>query len=207
MAAADWKKAVAKPAWPAAVQMNATYPPPAFARLNPAGFFHAVGPDSQGGAEDQVGLHGEEGRVGNLRELDGVGAAQDVLGGGEKDVAGTGEVFGPHGGLLLKGSLMAVISINHGASSSLFSFCVQLCLDVVGFWGVCISVWALVSGGHRLAPVSAAALVGARRSPLGSNTRAGRRDQGVWAEQRREKRRSKNRQALCSVCRFFRAAT
>ena len=45
-----------------------------------------------------------------------------------------------------------------------------------------------------LAPVSAAASVGARRSPLGSNTRAGRRDQGVWAEQRREKRRSKNRQ-------------
>lgn len=31
MAAADGKKAVAKPAWPAAVQMNATYPPPAFA--------------------------------------------------------------------------------------------------------------------------------------------------------------------------------
>ena len=31
MAAADGKKAVAKPAWPAAVQTNATYPPPAFA--------------------------------------------------------------------------------------------------------------------------------------------------------------------------------
>lgn len=90
MAAADWKKAVAKPAWPAAVQMNAAYPPPAFARLNSAGFFHTVGPDGQCGAEDQIGFHGEEGRVGNLRELDRVGAAQDVLGGGEKDVAGAG---------------------------------------------------------------------------------------------------------------------
>ena len=91
-----------------------------------------------------------------------LGAAQDVLGGGEKDVAGAGEVFGPHlvhihpaqadlvfylvpqvavrreqvqacqqgpadavgphGGLFLKGVMMTVISVNHGACFLSFLF-------------------------------------------------------------------------------------
>ena len=65
---------------------------------------------------------------------------------------------------------------NHGVCFLPFFFCVQSFLDAVGFGTVGFVVRALVSGGHRLAPVSAAASVGARRSPLGSNTRASRRD-------------------------------
>lgn len=86
------------------------------------------------------------------------------------------DAFGPHGGLFLKGVMVTVISINHGTSSFPFFFCVQFDLDAVSFWGVWFVVWALVPGRHRSAPVLAAASVGARRSPLGSNTRAGRRD-------------------------------
>ena len=65
---------------------------------------------------------------------------------------------------------------NHGVCFLPFFFCVQFDLDAVSFWGVWFVIRALVPGGHRSAPVSAAASVGARRSPLGSNTRAGRRD-------------------------------
>ena len=54
------------------------------------------------------------------------------------------DAFGPHGGLFLKGVMVTVISVNHGASSSLFFFCVQDGLDAVSFGAVGFVVWLVL---------------------------------------------------------------
>ena len=69
---------------------------PSCFKLNPAGPLYTVGLDGQGGAENQVGLHGEQRRVRDFHELDISSAAQNVLSGGKIDVAGPCEVLGPH---------------------------------------------------------------------------------------------------------------
>src|SRR5699024_12398951 len=61
---------------------------PSCFKLNPAGPLYTVGPDGQGGAENHVGIHGEQRRVRDFHELDISSAAHNVLSGGKVDVAG-----------------------------------------------------------------------------------------------------------------------
>ena len=73
-----------------------------------------------------------------------------------------------------KDMLVAGISVDHGAPSFLFRFCVQLCLDTIGFG----SRVGDLGAGVRWTParVYTPVPVSAGRLPLTDSTRAGKRN-------------------------------